>query len=220
MDLSILCLTAVLYVTSQQCRAESASQAPQPRAPSPDDLTHTPIPRPGGSPNSPLFQPLQDTLQRLQMDRKTINYKRMIGEGAFGEVYLAEVTGVPGFQNQTMEVAVKQLRLSDFIARHGHHSQQMEDFLREAKEMSKVDYPYVIKLLAVCTLDLPNVTDREFMNNGDLLGILKDNRPSMPLPAQLNFAFQVSDGMRYLADELAVSIETWRPGTSCPSGRL
>ncbi|CAI8044869.1 Tyrosine-protein kinase SRK3 (Fragment) [Geodia barretti] len=137
------------------------------------------------------------------MDRKTINYKRMIGEGAFGEVYLAEVTGVPGFQNQTMEVAVKQLRLSDFIARHGHHSQQMEDFLREAKEMSKVDYPYVIKLLAVCTLDYPMLLIEEFMNNGDLLGILKDNRPSMPLPAQLNFAFQVSDGMRYLADELS-----------------
>ena len=42
----------------------------------------------------------------------------------------------------------------------------------------------------------------EYMNNGDLLGVLKDHRPSMPLPAQLNFAFQVADGMRYLADEL------------------
>ena len=42
--------------------------------------------------------------------------------------------------------------VSDFIARHGHHSQQMEDFLREAKEMSKVDHHRVVKLLAVCTL--------------------------------------------------------------------
>lgn len=42
--------------------------------------------------------------------------------------------------------------VSDFIARHGHHSQQMEDFLREAKEMSKVDHPRVVKLIAVCTL--------------------------------------------------------------------
>ena len=100
------------------------------------------------------------------------------------QVYLAEVAGLPGYGDQVMEVAVKQLRckwprpffchtlkqsntlfpsplpfsppstppVSDFIARHGHHSQQMEDFLREAKEMSKVDYPTVVKLMAVCTL--------------------------------------------------------------------
>ena len=42
--------------------------------------------------------------------------------------------------------------VSDFIARHGHHSQQMEDFLREAKEMSKVQHHRVVKLMAVCTL--------------------------------------------------------------------
>ena len=42
--------------------------------------------------------------------------------------------------------------VSDFIARHGHHSQQMEDFLREAKEMAKVDHHHVVKLIAVCTL--------------------------------------------------------------------
>ena len=41
--------------------------------------------------------------------------------------------------------------VSDFIARHGHHSQQMEDFLREAKEMSKVEHFRVVKLIAVCT---------------------------------------------------------------------
>ena len=44
------------------------------------------------------------------------------------------------------------LIVSDFIARHGHHSQQMEDFLREAKEMSKVQHHRVVKLMAVCTL--------------------------------------------------------------------
>ena len=42
----------------------------------------------------------------------------------------------------------------------------------------------------------------EYMNLGDLLGVLKDSRPIMPLATQLNFAFQVADGMRYLADDL------------------
>ena len=50
--------------------------------------------------------------------------------------------------------------------------------------------------------DYPMLLIEEFMNNGDLLGVLKDSRPSMSLTTQLNFAFQIADGMRYLADEL------------------
>ena len=50
--------------------------------------------------------------------------------------------------------------------------------------------------------DYPLLLIEEFMNNGDLLGVLKDSRPSMSLPTQLDFAFQVADGMRYLADDL------------------
>ena len=39
------------------------------------------------------------------------------------QVYLAEVTGVPGFQNQTMEVAVKQLRcMLATPTSHTHHT--------------------------------------------------------------------------------------------------
>ena len=40
------------------------------------------------------------------------------------------------------------------------------------------------------------------MNMGDLLGVLKDSRPLMPLVQQLSFAWQVADGMNYLATEL------------------
>lgn len=39
----------------------------------------------------------------------------------------------------------------------------------------------------------------EYMNQGDLLGVLKDSRPNMPLETQLTFALQVADGMDYLA---------------------
>jgi serine/threonine protein kinase len=40
------------------------------------------------------------------------------------------------------------------------------------------------------------------MNQGDLLAVLKESRPSMPLVLQLSFAWQVADGMDYLASEL------------------
>ncbi|KAL5468995.1 hypothetical protein EMCRGX_G030158 [Ephydatia muelleri] len=155
----------------------------------------------GVSPINPLFQPIQDHLQQFQIARQNIKYKQMIGEGAFGDVHLAEVSGLRGF-DRPADVAVKQLRLSDFIARHGHHSQQMEDFLREAKEMAKVNHPRVVKLLGVCTLDYPLLLIEEYMNQGDLLAVLKDSRPSLPLVTQLKYASHVADGMNYLASEL------------------
>ena len=42
----------------------------------------------------------------------------------------------------------------------------------------------------------------EYMNQGDLLGVLKDSRPSMPLTRQMTYAYHVADGMDYLANEL------------------
>ncbi len=42
------------------------------------------------------------------------------------------------------------------------------------------------------------------MNQGDLLGVLKDFRPLMPLELQLLLAWQVADGMNYLAKDLYV----------------
>ena len=63
------------------------------------------------SPTSPLFQSLQSCLEHLQIPRKTITYKEMLGEGAFGDVYHGIVTELPGQQHeQPSSVAVKQLR--------------------------------------------------------------------------------------------------------------
>ena len=42
----------------------------------------------------------------------------------------------------------------------------------------------------------------EYMNQGDLLGVLKDSRPNMALQTQLTFAEEVADGMNYLSTTL------------------
>ena len=67
----------------------------------------------GVSPVSPLFQPLQACLAHLQFPRKNISYKELIGEGAFGEVYLGEITGLVRAGKTINLVAVKQLRCKD-----------------------------------------------------------------------------------------------------------
>lgn len=59
-----------------------------------------------------------------------------------------------------------------------------------------------VKLTVVNNRDFPLLLIEEYMNMGDLLGVLKDSRPSMPLVQQLSFAWQVADGMNYLATEL------------------
>ena len=42
---------------------------------------------------------------------------------------------------------------SIIVSEHSaHHSQQIVDFLREAKEMMKFDHPRIVKLLSVCTV--------------------------------------------------------------------
>jgi hypothetical protein len=50
--------------------------------------------------------------------------------------------------------------------------------------------------------DYPLLLIEEYMNQGDLLGVLKDSRPSMPLHTQLTFAQHVADGMDYIAETL------------------
>ncbi len=57
-------------------------------------------------------------------------------------------------------------------------------------------------LIVVDCRDYPLLLVEEYMNQGDLLGVLKDCRPSMPLLTQLDIALQVADAMDYLATGL------------------
>ena len=50
--------------------------------------------------------------------------------------------------------------------------------------------------------DYPLMLLVEFMNEGDLLGVLQDSRPSMPLFLQMRFAKEVAEGMIYLSREM------------------
>ena len=50
--------------------------------------------------------------------------------------------------------------------------------------------------------DYPLLLIEEYMNQGDLLAVLKESRPHMELVQQLSFAWQTADGMDYLASTL------------------
>ena len=50
--------------------------------------------------------------------------------------------------------------------------------------------------------DFPLIILTEYMNKGDLLGVLQDSRPHMDLHLQMRFAAEVADGMIYLSNEM------------------
>jgi serine/threonine protein kinase len=176
-----------------------------------DELSSTSISKSSGNGTSAFlgnrllmseeFIKIQVDVKVLQVPRDNIlRFIRDLGEGQFGKVHLGEAINIPRLGNkEPVQVACKQLRLSDHSV---HHNQQIMDFLREAKEMSKFYHPRVVKLLAVCTTDFPLIILTEYMNKGDLLGVLQDSRPHMDLHLQMRFAAEVADGMIYLSNEM------------------
>ncbi len=56
------------------------------------------------------------------------------------------------------------------------------------------------------------------MSQGDLLGVLKDSRPFMPLLTQLDITYQVADAMDYLANVLWVCVGKYNYTHCCIYG--
>ena len=145
-----------------------------------------------------------------------------IGEGVFGEVFLAHVSKKEtntikdfGYQNLTesvkaveattyqnapTQVAIKVLKTSNLVDKVA--------FEKEIKFMSRLRNENVVKLLGVCNKGTPFIM-MEYMENGDLQTYLKkhcyptDNDRRDKIQIKINtityILLQVSNGMRYLA---------------------
>ena len=127
-----------------------------------------------------------NTKDDWEIERRSIELKRKLGGGAFGEVWA-------GMWNGTTPVAVKTLKTGSMGA---------SDFLAEAQIMKKLQHEKLIQLYAVCTREEPIYIVTELMKHGSLLDYLtKGEGQHLKLPELIDIGAQVANGMAYLESQ-------------------
>ena len=129
--------------------------------------------------DNPLYavNPLSKQMQALEYDgmklpefpRQNIFYIKDLGQGHFGIVVQAEVTGLEQGRERS-PVAIK-------VLKEGASTQAKKEFFREANLMDTFDHPNILKLLGVCIDQEPLCMIFEFMELGDLNMFLRQNSP-------------------------------------------
>lgn len=146
------------------------------------------------------------------ISRDKLIFREQIGVGQFGEVHIAEATGLDDIYNNnsirrmragdTTYVAVKTLKALD---------KNIEtEFMKEVNVISQLTHENVVRLLGVCT-EAPLLMVVEYMQNGDLNQFLKQHFPVISSSeissydanvlhpdALLYMIEQIASGMRYL----------------------
>lgn len=108
------------------------------------------------------FSRFPATLRNIKLE--TILFIRVLGEGAFGRVYLGTCTHL--FKGEITMVAVKTLK--------GEPSETMKaDFDREAELLSSLQHDNIVTFYGVCTEGEKYMMIFEFMENGDLNNYLR-----------------------------------------------
>ncbi|NXJ83328.1 ROS1 kinase, partial [Trogon melanurus] len=129
--------------------------------------------------------------------RDKLNLHKLLGSGAFGEVYEGTAVDILADGSGECKVAVKTLK-------KGATDHEKSEFLKEAHLMSKFDHPHILKLLGVCLLNEPQYLILELMEGGDLLSYLRGARkqklqsPLLTVTDLLDICLDICKGCVYL----------------------
>ncbi|GMT11272.1 hypothetical protein PFISCL1PPCAC_2569, partial [Pristionchus fissidentatus] len=128
------------------------------------------------------------------ISRPNIFIKKMLGKGAFGEVYLAEIREEG---DESYEVAVKTLSLNLDL-------ETQIDFTFETLTLHKLNHPNIVRALGINTQSDPYYLILEYMKGGDLRSFLRLYRSGSLSPLTMNMgdflsmALDVAAGCEYL----------------------
>ena len=126
-----------------------------------------------------------DANEKWEIDRRTVQLRKRLGAGQFGEVW-------EGLWNGTTAVAVKTLKPGTMSA---------HEFLQEASLMKKLRHAKLIQLYAVCTEEEPIYIITELMKHGALLDYLRGEGRGLKQPQLVDMCAQVAAGMAYLESQ-------------------
>ncbi|XP_043753903.1 LOW QUALITY PROTEIN: proto-oncogene tyrosine-protein kinase receptor Ret-like [Cervus elaphus] len=152
---------------------------------------------------------------KWEFPRKNLVLGQTLGEGEFGKVVKATAFRLKGKAGYTT-VAVKMLK-------ENASPSELWDLLSEFNLLKQVNHPQVIKLYGACSQDGPLLLILEYAKYGSLRGFLRESRKAGPgyvgsggsrnssyldnLEEQaltmgdlVSFAWQISQGMQYLAE--------------------
>lgn len=141
-------------------------------------------------------------LKNLEYDRNEIIFKNDIGEGAFGQVFLATVV----IEKDERKAAIKVLKEEVSYERR-------RDFEQEAELLATFDHKNIVELLGVCMNKKPFCLIMGYLRYGDLNSFLRKCDPDYSLETEeylydplsdyqkVFIAAQIVDGMAYLASQ-------------------
>ncbi|XP_054432833.1 proto-oncogene tyrosine-protein kinase receptor Ret isoform X2 [Pteronotus mesoamericanus] len=152
---------------------------------------------------------------KWEFPRKNLVLGKTLGEGEFGKVVEATAFRLKGKAGYTT-VAVKMLK-------ENASPNELRDLLSEFNLLKQVNHPNVIKLYGACSQDGPLLLIVEYAKYGSLRGFLRESRKAGPgyvgsrgsrnssyldnpderaltMGDLISFAWQISRGMRYLAE--------------------
>ncbi|KAM8776135.1 proto-oncogene tyrosine-protein kinase receptor Ret isoform 2-T2 [Rhynchonycteris naso] len=152
---------------------------------------------------------------KWEFPRKNLVLGKTLGEGEFGKVVEATAFRLKGKAGY-MTVAVKMLK-------ENASPNELRDLLSEFNLLKQVNHPNVIKLYGACSQNGPLLLIVEYAKYGSLRGFLRESRKAGPgyvgsrgsrnssyldnpderaltMGDLISFAWQISRGMRYLAE--------------------
>ena len=155
------------------------------------------------------FEPRSDTGDRIpvtlakhQVSRRGLNPIRVLGQGAFGEVWLVKERSPPA-GHAAKYLAVKMVK-SDSSAEDG------AEFLAECEIMTLLRHPNLLRMHGVSIRQTPWLVVIDFIKYGDMHNVLRTCRAKkLPLryAEQYYFAAQIALGMRYVSMQRLVHMD-------------
>ncbi|KAF7710303.1 inactive tyrosine-protein kinase 7 [Silurus meridionalis] len=141
----------------------------------------------------------QSNTDKFHFPRADLQIITTLGEGEFGEVFLAKAQGIEEGEEQTV-VLVKSLLSRDELSQ--------SEFRRQVDMFGKMNHSSIVRLLGLCNDTEPHYMILEYIDLGDLKQFLRISKSKdeklKPQPistkTKVSFCAQVAAGMEHLSN--------------------